>query len=75
MSRIRRLRGALLRFTQRRLLATISGLAIASPGIILLFFDYIWETGVTDGLALIVLATGLSLVFIGLMGRQPDWVD
>jgi len=75
MSRIRRLRGALLRFTQRRLLATISGIVISAPGIILLFFDYIWETGVTDGLALIVLATGLSLVFIGLMGRQPDWVD
>tara|TARA_B100001123_G_scaffold450362_1_gene620659 strand:+ start:1096 stop:1323 length:228 start_codon:yes stop_codon:yes gene_type:complete len=75
MSRIRRLRGVLLRFTQRRLLATMSGIVIAAPGIILLFFDYIWETGVTDGLALIVLATGLSLVFIGLMGRQPDWVD
>ena len=75
MSRIRRLRGALLRFTQRRLLATISGIAIAAPGVILLFFDYIWETGITDGLALIVLATGLSLVLIGLIGRQPDWVD
>jgi hypothetical protein len=49
------------------------GIAIASPGALLLLNDYTWENGVTDGVSLIALATGIALVWAGVSGRQPDW--
>ena len=75
MPRARRLRGALLRLMLNRRLVIATGVVLASPGVALVASDYSWETGVTDGLALLALATGVALVWIGVTGRQPDWVD
>jgi hypothetical protein len=75
MPRARRLRGMLLRFVLNRPLAIACGLAIAAPGLVLLVRDYPWESGVTDGGALLSVATGLALAWTGVSGRKPDWID
>ena len=51
------------------------GAAIGTPGVWLLVADYAWESGMTDGLALLTLATGVALAWTGVTGRQPDWID
>jgi hypothetical protein len=71
--RARRLRGALLRLVLNRPLAIAIGVAIAAPGALLLLNDYSWENGVTDGLSLIALASGIAVIWAGISGRQPDW--
>ena len=73
MPRSRRLRGLLLRFVLNRPLATSAGLAMATPGAVLLVRDFTWESGITDGIALLTLATGVAIAWAGLAGRQPDW--
>ena len=75
MSRARRLRGGLIRLVRRRMLAIAVGLALAAPAALVMASEYGWETGVTDGLALLGLATGIALVWTGLSGRRPDWID
>ena len=37
--------------------------------------DYAWESGVTDGLALLAVATGIALAWAGFTGRKGDWVE
>lgn len=73
MARARRVRGLLLRLVLNRPLAIGAGAVLAAPGAMLLFSDYAWETGVTDGLSLLLLATGIALAWAGLTGRRPDW--
>jgi hypothetical protein len=63
----------LLRFVLNRPLAIAVGSLIAAPGLLLLVNDYAWENGVTDGLSLLALATGIAIVWAGISGRQPDW--
>jgi hypothetical protein len=75
MARARRLRGMLLRLMLNRPLAIAVGAALASPGVVLLANVYSWETGATDGFALVALATGIALVWAGVTGRRPDWSD
>ncbi len=75
MPRARRLRGTLLRLVLNRPLAIAAGVALALPGVTLLVGDYAWETGATDGLALVAFATGIALVWAGVSGRRPDWLD
>jgi hypothetical protein len=75
MPRARRLRGTLLRLMLNRPFAIAVGAALASPGVVLLVNDYSWETGATDGFALVVLATGIALAWAGVTGRRPDWRD
>jgi hypothetical protein len=74
MPRARRLRGALLRLMLNRPLAIAAGAALALPGVLLLLNDYAWESGATDGAALIALATGIAVAWAGITGRKPDWV-
>ncbi len=74
MARARRLRGLLLRLVLNRPLAIAVGAALASPGVLLLVNVYDWESGVTDGLALLSLATGSALTWAGVTGRRPDWI-
>ena len=73
MSRGKRLRGLVLRVVQNRALAIVVGAVVASPALMLLVNDYSWETGVTDGLVLVALASGVALVWAGISGRKPDW--
>jgi hypothetical protein len=75
MPRARRLRGLLLRVVLNRPVAMALGIAMALPGVLLLVQDFAWESGVTDGLALLALATGIAIAWSGLTGRQPDWTE
>ena len=71
----RRLRGWLIRLVLNRTLSVLLGLLLLAPAAWLFFGDYAWETPVTDGLQLVLGATGAALLFAGLGGRRPDWID
>ena len=71
----RRARGAVLRLAHARLAATLSGLALTVCSVLLMAFDFVWESWLTDGLGLVLGATGVALIAMGLGGRQPDWID
>ena len=75
VARVRRIRGFILRLVFNRSLAIVVGLALIAPAVWLLRKDYAWESGVTDGLALLALATGAALAWTGLAGRRADWID
>lgn len=71
----KRFRGVLLRLVMNRALAVVTGAIVMAPGVWLLAADLPWESGVTDGVALLAAATGAALLWTGLRGRQADWVD
>ena len=71
---IRRIRGALLRVALHRTPALVAGLGLLAPVAVIAIGDYAWESWVSDGLGLIVGATGAALVLTGLAGRRPDWI-
>jgi hypothetical protein len=71
---LRRFRGVVLRLARRRPVAIIVGAALALPA------AWIEMTGRYDewwvnGLALVAGATGFALVWIGLTGSNPDWIE
>jgi hypothetical protein len=71
---LRRLRGLLLRFVRQRPAAIAAGLVLAIPSAWIEFsgrFSAWW----VDGIALVVGATGLALLWTGLTGLSPDWVE
>jgi hypothetical protein len=72
---LKRLRGKLLRFVLRRPAAITLGLIMTVPAAWLLVHDLPWETPVTDGLGLVVGATGVAFLLTGLGGRRPDWIE
>ena len=72
---LKRLRGSLLRFLLKRPAAIALGLVLTLPAAWLLVEDLPWESPVTDGLALIVGATGVAFLFAGIGGRRPDWIE
>ena len=71
----KRLRGFLLRLALRRRVAITLGVVLIVPAAWLLVQDLPWETPVTDGIGLIIGATGAALLFAGLGGRRPDWLE
>lgn len=71
----KRLRGWLLRLVLRRTVSIVLGIALFAPAVWLFFADYKWETPATDGLTLIVGATGAALLLAGIGGRRPDWIE
>jgi hypothetical protein len=73
--RARRLRGWLLRLVLNRPLAVSLGAALATPAAIVLSRDFRWESAITDGMALVMFATGVALMWAGLTGRRPDWIE
>jgi hypothetical protein len=69
-----RARGLLLRFARRRALAIVSGMALVIPSAwadLSGRFDGWW----VEGLALVLGATGLALIWTGVTGARPDWID
>jgi hypothetical protein len=71
---LRRARGLLLRFIRRRRLAVAVGLLLALPALWIELGgggDAWWLSGV----ALVMGATGLALIWTGLTGVPPDYVD
>ena len=74
MTVLPRARGALVRLVRRRALAIAVGLALAGPAAWLEVggrSDAWW----VDGLSLILGATGAALLWTGLVGPKPDWVQ
>ena len=71
----KRLRGWLLRLVLNRTVSIVLGLILLTPAAWLFLGDYRWETPATDGLTLILGATGAALLSAGIGGRRPDWID
>jgi hypothetical protein len=71
----KRARGWLLRLVLNRTAAIALGLSLLTPALWLLIQDLPWETSMTDGLGLIFGATGAALLFAGIGGRRPDWLQ
>jgi hypothetical protein len=71
---LRRLRGFVLRLVRRRALAVAVGAALALPAA---YVEFSGRYGAwwTDGVALVVGATGLAIFWTGLTGAAPDWID
>ena len=72
---LKRLRGSLLRFLLKRPAAIAVGLLLTAPSALLLLQDFPWETPVTDGVGLVVGATGVAFLLAGIGGRRPDWIE
>ena len=73
MRALKRLRGGLLRLALNRAFAIAVGLSLMTPAVWLMIADLPWETSTTDGVSLIIGATGAAFVFAGIGGRRPDW--
>ena len=71
---VRRARGVILRLVRRRRLVVGVGAAMAAPA---LWLELSGGSGVwwLDGLGLILLATGAALIWAGITGPRPDWVE
>ena len=70
---VRRARGALLRLARRRLVAIVAGLGLMAPAVWIQFRGTsLWWA---EGLSLVLGATGAALVWTGVFGLRPDWVD
>jgi hypothetical protein len=69
-----RIRGFVLRLVRRRPLAIALGCALAAPAA---WVEFSGRYGAwwLDGLALVVGATGLAILWTGLTGAAPDWID
>ena len=74
MTLIPRARGALVRLVRRRALAVVVGLALAVPAAWLELSGRS-EAWWVDGFSLILGATGAALMWAGLVGPKPDWVQ
>ena len=71
---LRRARGGMLRFVRRRTLSIVVGLLLVLPAAWLQFggqFDAWW----IEGASLVLGATGAALLWAGLTGPKPDWID
>jgi hypothetical protein len=71
---LRRARGAVLRLVRRRTLSIAVGLLLLLPAVWLRYsgrFDAWW----LGGTSLVLGATGVALLWTGLIGPGPDWID
>jgi hypothetical protein len=72
---LKRARGAVLRLVLNRPAAITLGLILMAPAAWLMAVDLPWETPASDGISMIVGATGVACLLAGLGGRRPDWID
>ena len=71
---LRRARGALLRLVRRRLFAIIAGGMLVGPAAWLELSGR-YSAWWVDGLSLVLGATGAAVLWTGITGVRPDWVD
>lgn len=45
------------------------------PALWLMSIDAAWESWITDGVALVSVATGIALIHTAITGRRADWQD
>jgi hypothetical protein len=72
---LKRLRGSVLRFALKRPAAITLGLIFLVPSAWLWIQDLPWENPSTDGIGLILGATGVAFLLAGIGGRRPDWIE
>ena len=74
MPNARRARGVLLRLVRNRKQSTALGLALLMPSAWVEFAggDFPWWS---QGLALVGGASGIALLWTGLFGLGPDWIE
>ena len=72
---LRRARGLLLRAVYSRRVAAAIGVVLTTGFVALRLFEFGWESRWSDGLGLVIGATGIALLLAALGGRRPDWVD
>ena len=72
---LKRVRGSLLRLLLNRPAAIALGIVLTAPAVWLLTQDLPWESPITDGLGLVVGATGVAFLLAGIGGRRPDWIE
>lgn len=70
---LRRARGLLLRLIRRRAIAILIGTALAAPAAWIEFGGY--DAWWANGLSLVCGATGAALIWAGVTGARPDWID
>ena len=76
MSRVsRRLRGAVFRVARNRVTGMSVGGSLVLGAVALMVGDYGWESWITDGLTLVLGATGSALVLFATGARRPDWEE
>lgn len=71
---LRRARGWLFRLVRHRTTSIVVGLVMAVPAAWVELsgrFDAWW----VEGLSLVLAATGVALIWTGLTGLPPDWID
>jgi hypothetical protein len=71
---LRRGRGLLLRFVRRRRLAAVAGLALVAPAA-WIELGGAGEAWWMSGVALVLGATGVALLWTGIAGLPPDYID
>ena len=71
---VRRARGVILRIVRRRPFAIVAGAVLAAPAA---WLELSGRSGAwwLEGLSLVVGATGVALLWTGLTGLRPDWID
>ena len=74
MKSLGRARGALLRLVRRRPLAVAVGVVLVMPAV---WLQLGGRSGAwwMDGLSLVLGATGAALIWTGVVGLRPDWLD
>jgi hypothetical protein len=71
---MRRARGALLRFVRRRPMAIAAGASAVALAAWLELSGRYGDWWV-DGLSLVLGATGVAILWTGIAGVRPDWID
>lgn len=71
---MQRARGAMLRLARHRMRSIVLGVVLAAPAAWVQFIGRI-DSWWLEGLSLILGATGVALVWTGLTGVSPDWID